>query len=198
MKHILLITFTLAVQFGLSQNTLSPESSITDVSVFTSGAEITRAASISLKLGENIIILKGLAQDIKSNSLNVTGNPNYLIKSVKYERNFLEDTSNSSELLSLENELKDTEFKLATRSSLERVYIEEKNLLMANKSIKGANQSLLAEDLKEMAAFFREHLEELEYKLLEINQEKQELQLKKQKLQQQLNKSKSMMNSYSS
>lgn len=198
MKYILLITFTLALQFGFSQNTLTPESSITDVSVFTSGAEITRAASISLKLGENIITLKGLAQDINSNSLNVTGNPNYLIKSVKYERNFLEDTSNSSELLSLENELKDTEFKLATRSSLERVYIEEKNLLMANKSIKGASQSLLAEDLKEMAAFYREHLEELEYKLLEINQEKQELQLKKQKLQQQLNKSKSMMNSYSS
>ena len=198
MKYILVITFTLALQFGFSQNMLIPESSITDVSVFSSGAQITRTASISLKLGENIIILKGLAQDINSNSLNVTGNPTYLIKSVKHQMNFLEDASENSELLSIESELKDTDFKLGTRSSLERVYKEEKNLLMANKSIKGESQSLLAEDLKEMAAFYREHLEELEYKLLEINQEKQKLQLKKQKLQQQLNKSRSMMNGYSS
>tara|TARA_B100000768_G_scaffold81582_1_gene77340 strand:- start:9019 stop:10638 length:1620 start_codon:yes stop_codon:yes gene_type:complete len=198
MKYILLITCTLALQFGFSQHTLTPESSITDVSVFSSGAQIKRAASISLKLGENIVILKGLAQDINSNSLNVTGNPNYLIKSVKHQMNFLEDASKNSELLSIESELKDTDFKLGTRFSLERVYKEEKNLLMANKSIKGESQSLLAEDLKEMAAFYREHLEELEYKLLEINQEKQELQLKKQKLQQQLNKSRSMMNGYSS
>lgn len=198
MKYTLLITCTLALQFAFSQHTLTPESSITDVSVFSSGAQIKRAASISLKLGENIVILKGLAQDINSNSLNVTGNANYLIKSVKHQMNFLEDASKNSELLSIESELKDTDFKLGTRSSLERVYKEEKNLLMANKSIKGESQSLLAEDLKEMAAFYREHLEELEYKLLEINQEKQELQLKKQKLQQQLNKSRSMMNGYSS
>lgn len=198
MKNILLITFSLALQFGFSQNEITPESAITKVSVFTNGAQITRTTDISLMNGENVIILKGLAQDIISNSLNVTGNPNYLIKSVKYERNFLKDSTNSPEIIDLENELKDTEFKLATRSSLERVYLEEKNLLMANKSIKGESQILLAEDLKEMASFYREHLEELEYKLLEIGQEKRELQLKRQKLRQELNQSRGRMTNYSS
>lgn len=198
MKNILLITFSLALQFGFSQNEITPESAITKVSVFTNGAQITRTTDISLMNGENVIILKGLAQDINSNSLNVTGNPNYLIKSVKYERNFLKDATNSPEIIDLENELKDTEFKLATRSSLESVYLEEKNLLMANKSIKGASQILLAEDLKEMASFYREHLEELEYKVLEIGQEKRELQLKRQKLRQELNQSRSRRTNCSS
>ncbi len=199
MKRVLLSLLTVvSIQFCNAQNAITAESEITDVSVYTNGAQITRKASVSLKNGENIIKIKGLAQDVNPNSLNVEGNSNYLIKSVKHERNFQEDATDNAEILKIQDEILDVDFKISTRTSLERVYVEEKNLLLANKSIKGDSQILLAEDLREMAAFYREHLEELEYKLLELAQEKRELHVKKNELNLELNQSRGRSNLYSS
>ena len=183
------LTLLLLISIGLSaQNEINPSSSITDVTVYLNGAQITRTTNVSLKAGENIITLSGLAQGINAQSVNVTGNGNYLIKSVRHAQDFIGEGAQTAQVKALEEEIKDLDFSLSTRTSLEQVYKEEKALLLANKSIKGANQSLLAEDLKEMATFFREHLEELEYKLLELSIEKQELQKLKYEIQMELNK----------
>ncbi|MFK7756422.1 MAG: DUF4139 domain-containing protein [Flavobacteriales bacterium] len=198
MKTRLLFILTILALGLNAQNEINPESSISDVTVYLNGAQVTRTANVSLKSGDNIITLSGLAQGVNPKSVNVAGNGNYMIKSVNHTQDYLGEGAKSAQVVVLEEELKDLDFSLSTRTSLEQVYREEKGLLLANKSMKGANQSLLAEDLKEMAAFFREHLEELEYKLLELKEEKQELQQQKYEIQLELNKVRAKFNRYSS
>ncbi len=198
MKNLLFFLFSLFTLSITAQNESTPSSKITEVTVFMNGAQITRTSNVSLKSGQNKVTISGLTQHVNSQSINVKGNSNYLIKSVNHQSDFLSDTEKNGEIASLEKELEDIKFRIETRSSLERVYQEEKNLLLANKSIKGANESLLAEDLKEMAVFFRAHMEELEYKLLEIREEKKDLEKKRKELRLELNKSRGSLNNYSS
>ncbi len=198
MKQLFLFVFSIAMLNLTAQNKINEDSEINSVTVFLNGAEINRSASVNLKAGENLVVFSGLAQSVNSKSVNVKGNTNYLIKSVKHEADFEKSNGQNAELEALESELDEIEFSIKTRQSLQRVYKEEKSLLIANKSIKGSSEILLAEDLKEMAAFYRSHLEELEYKLLEIQLEIENLNETRYKLENQILASRKGTNKYSS
>ncbi len=49
------------------------ESSITDVTVFTDRAQISRRGSVSLDRGENVICFENLPESIERNSIRVSG-----------------------------------------------------------------------------------------------------------------------------
>ena len=198
MKNILLVLSCIAMLTTHSQNEINGTSNITDVTVFLRGAQVSRQARVSLKAGENILTFSNLAHSINPKSVNVKGNENFLIKSVNYEFIYENNEGTNAELEALENELDEVDFSIKTRQSLQRVYVAEKDLLIANKSIKGESEILLAEDLREMASFYREHLEELEYKLLEIQIELNDLNETKNRLQSKIYNSRGGLNNYSS
>ena len=52
-------------------------SKVTDVVVFTAGAQITHLANTSLKSGENVIRVMGLPAGLDASSIQVAGNSHY-------------------------------------------------------------------------------------------------------------------------
>jgi len=194
MKFLISIIFCVATVSSFTQNQVSANSNITDVTVFIEGAQVTRTGNISLKAGENLITFSNLAGDINPTSINIEGNENYLIKSVNHSRETSETGSGSFRIEEIKSQIDELDFTISTRKSLERVYMEEKSLLLSNKVIKGENETLLAEDLKEMSTFFRSHLEELEYKLLELKLDIKKLSAEKEELQQELYRSVNNLN----
>ncbi|MEY3398410.1 MAG: hypothetical protein RL220_1004 [Bacteroidota bacterium] len=185
-----LIPLTLALVFslaGLAQNQKPVDSRITDVTLFLQGAQVFHEADISLKSGENVILLTDLTQHLDASSIQVEGNKDYTIINVKHSINYLSDKTTSPEIKAVIDSLDDLQFKLLERQSMKSVYIQERDMLYANKSIKGDNVVLVSEDLAEMADFFRSRLKEIEYKLLELNQAEKQLNKDIQRLQNQLN-----------
>lgn len=175
-KSIFFLAFILGFSlqnFGQSLDETS--SKISEVTVFLNGAQVTRTANINLKKGENIFRLTGLTQSLIQGSVQVMGNPDYIILSVKNQYNYSKSGQSNPMIKLKTDSLTDMQFTLGMRNSLERVYLEEKQLLYANKGIKGNDAVLLVDDLEEMADFFRTRLLEIEYKLLEINDEKQKI-----------------------
>ncbi|MFZ6052432.1 DUF4139 domain-containing protein [Halocola ammonii] len=161
-------------------------STIEDVTVFLNSAQVHRQAGTSLKPGENEIVFKGLPAQLMDQSVQVKGNSDFTILSVKTKVNYLSEQEFPTHIKNKQDSLKDLQFKLSMRQSLEQVYRSEREMIMANKNVKG-DQSLLVEDLEEAADYFRERLTEIEYKLLELNEDQKEINKEVQNLQRELN-----------
>ena len=184
MKRRLTLFFALCafVSFSQSKSVSAP---ITDVTLFLSGAQVTHKGDINLKKGENTLVLSGLTAGMDVNSIQILGNKDYTILSVKHQMNYTSKVSNVR-VRSIQDSIKLLGFQTSERASLRAVYQEEKAFLQANRSIKGENTLLIREDLAEMADFYRSRMKEIEYKILDLNQTDRDNNEKLQHLQTQL------------
>ncbi len=175
----LIITALTLISFGaFAQGEKEIDSDIKEVTVYLNGAEINRTFSTSVQSGTNDLKLTNLSPFIDPNSIQVTANnKNITIVSVNHEINYLDRNklNKSPRVKEINDSIKDLEFKLSIRQSYERVYNEEKSLLLANKNIGGANTGVDIEDLMDAADFYRERLSNIETKLLDIKRNKQEI-----------------------
>ena len=184
MKRRLTLFFALCafVSFSQSKSVTAP---ITDVTLFLSGAQVTHKGDVNLKKGENTLVLSGLTAGMDVNSIQILGNKEYTILSVKHQMNYTSKVSNTR-VRAIQDSIKLLGFQTSERASLRAVYQEEKAFLQANRSIKGDNNLLIREDLAEMADFYRARMKEIEYKILDLNQTDRESNEKLQRLQTQL------------
>lgn len=165
---LLLMVTTLTFQ---AQKTI--ETRISDVTVFLAGAQVTHNGEITLKAGENIFRIDDLTAYLDPNSVQVEGNTDYTILSVRHQVNYETNNTSNPKIKSILDSLEDFRFKQSEIQSMKNVYAQERALLEANRNIKGADAVLLREDLEEMANFYRERFKGIEYKLLELgDQEK--------------------------
>lgn len=169
MKQFILLITALALQVAsYAQNAKAATLPVTDVTVFMSGAQVTHSDIVSLKAGENQIRITDLTANLDPNSIQVEGNSNYLIISVRHQLDYtLQPTSNPKAKQILDS-LDDLRFKQKELSGLKGVYERERALLNENMNIKGQNAALLVDDLEEMANFYRERFKVIQYKMLEL------------------------------
>ena len=160
-----------------SQNKpVSAKTSINDVTVFLSGAEVHRNGKLTILPGVNQLKLTGLSSCIKPSSVQASlSNNNLTILSVDHKNNFLTENTSAPRIAIIKDSLENMALKYKIRESLERVYIEEKNMLLTNKAIGGSDTGVDIENLMEMADFYRKRLTEVETKLLDIEQEKADI-----------------------
>lgn len=147
------------------------ETKITDVTVFQSGAQVTHSANIQLKEGENIVRIPDLTLNMDPNSIQVEGNSNYTILSVRHQVNYLIDKNSNPKIKAIQDSLDDAIFKQKEINGLKDALGQEKTMLEHNRSIKGDNGTLIADDLKEMADFYRSRFTEISYKWIELGEQ---------------------------
>ena len=131
--RISLLAFAVLLCTALSAQTPVGNSEITDITVFLSGAQVTRQVRLALNAGENKLRITGLTRHVRSNSVQVTGNPNYVIQSVKHELNYLDNIETNERVLMLEQEREELMWKRSLRQSLRQVYEQEKDLIAKQK-----------------------------------------------------------------
>jgi uncharacterized protein (TIGR02231 family) len=162
------------------------ETKITDVTVFLAGAQITHHSDVNIKAGENTFRVINLPLYMDPNSIQVEGNSNYTILSVRHQVNYLNDQTSNPRVKAIEDSLEEAQFKLQEIAGLRNVAEQERMMLEANRSIKGANAVLLTEDLEEMANFYKNRFKELSYRNLELTQQERRTNEEIQRLQNQL------------
>ncbi|MEN9348234.1 MAG: hypothetical protein RLZZ77_1745 [Bacteroidota bacterium] len=172
MNKTIALVFMLAASLVFqAQKTI--ETRISDVTVFLAGAQVTHNGEVTLKAGENIFRIDDLTAYLDPNSVQVEGNSDYTILSVRHQVNYETNNTSNPRIKAILDSLEDFRFKQSEIQSMKNVYAQERALLEANRNIKGADAVLVMEDLEEMANFFRERFKSIEYKLLELgDQEK--------------------------
>ena len=185
---LLLLLTTINYSFISQDNELEAKTKINDVTVFLAGAEIFRSGKITLNSGVTEIKLKNLSPSINGSSIQAKlENNDVTIISVHHKMNYLTEASYTPRIKEIKDSLEDMNFKLKIRESHDRVYREEKSMLIMNKSIKGEQNGVDIEDLMEMADFYRERLREIETKLLDIEGSKNDIRKTINNLNLQLN-----------
>lgn len=162
------------------------KSAIKEVTVFLSGAQVTRTSKVTLLPGTNMLKIENLSADVNPNSIQVKGNKKFTILSVNHQINYLKGAATTEEIEIVKDSLDDFKFQLDMERSMKNVYSEEKNMLLANRVIRGNEAGVIVEDLKEMANYYRERLREIQYKLLEIERKEKDLNKEIARLKQQL------------
>ncbi len=145
------------------------KSDIKEVTVFLSGAQVTRTGNISLGAGTTEIVFEDLSQSIVSSSIQASGKGDFTILSVVHQLNYLKNQVKSKEQILLEDSLDKCNQQLEFQKGLQTVYTQEVNMIIANQSLGGANTGVKVQDIKDAAEFFRARLSEIKMKQIEIS-----------------------------
>lgn len=186
MKHTFVLLFTLAYAMSFGQNAKSIDPKITDVTVFLNGAQVTHSGDVSMKAGENQLKIGYLPLQLDPNSIQVEGGNGYMIVSVRHQVNYLQNTGGNAEWKAIKDSLDFYTFQAQEIAGLKNVVLQEKQLLEANREMKGSNAVLVADDLMEMANFFKERFKQIEYRWLELMEQSRVNQENIQRMQNQM------------
>jgi len=169
------IALTLMLVLGMNMVTKADDdkipvkSEITKVTVFLSGAQVTRTASATIPAGQSYFVFGGLSQYVNASSIQVKGTGDFTILSVSEQLDYLSSQTKTKEVQVMEDSLESYNTQLLFQQSMLNVYTEEKTMIIANQAIGGANTGVKVEDVKTLADYFRTHLADISSKLLITN-----------------------------
>jgi hypothetical protein len=154
------------------------ETSIQNVTIFSSGARVERSASVSILQGRSEISFTGLSNQLDQQSVQLKADANITLLSVQTTRDFLNDRKIDQEeknFIDRTNSLKD---KLDLDFKLLDVYKNEETMLIKNEAI-GGQAGVKTTELKDALDLHRQRLTEIYQRQLEIQKritaQKQEL-----------------------
>jgi len=161
---------------AMAQTEKAVDSKIENVTVYQEGAEITRQAKIDLQKGKTVLIFNGLSSKLDSKSIQAKGDNNLMIVSISQSIDYLNKVKVTSEIETLEQQKLSIKDSLSLLDGLLIVYQQEKEMILANKTIGGDNGVNITE-LKNAASFFRSRLMEIENKTKELEKRKFNLKI---------------------
>ena len=188
MKQLLTLFALSVFCLGHAHGSPTPVTSrVESVTVFLSGAQVTRAARIALPAGETQYRLEKLSPYVDAQSIRVRALGELMIKSVFYQRNYLDSTQQSAENQALTTRLEELRRQIAQQEARLAVLEEEEALLIANRTLGGRNESVTTAQLEAVANFFRERFTELKQQQTSLRFAIEDLKSEQQRLQQQRN-----------
>ncbi|HEY6162662.1 MAG TPA: DUF4139 domain-containing protein [Bacteroidia bacterium] len=160
---------------------------IKEVTVFLSGAQITSTANVSLSPGTTNVVFEDLSQYINDNNIQARGEGDFTILSVVRKMNYLNPNDVPKEVKNLQDSLENLHDRIDIQTSMWKIYDQEEQMLMANKSIGGTNTGVNVAELEKAANLIRTRLTEIQFKKLETKQKQKKLQEQIDKITLQLN-----------
>ncbi|MBI4646670.1 MAG: DUF4140 domain-containing protein [Bacteroidia bacterium] len=144
---IILIFLCLTSQYNFaSEGEKIVKSAITEVTVFLSGAQITRSGNLSIPAGTTIMIFDGLPQNIDQQSIQATGKGNFTILSVLHQVNYLKTEEKSKEIIAMEDSVERMQNQLTSQYNMLEVYSSEEKMLLSNAEIGGQDAGVKIAD----------------------------------------------------
>ena len=153
------------------------ETPVKAVTLFLEGAEVHQQKQISLSEGVTQVVFTNLSSKLipKSIQLNVEGAVKIL--SITERLNFLSSSNESPKLKHLKDTLRVVQNAILQLNSDKGAYIEEKDMLIKNKSIGGTDKGVSISELKLAADFFRARVKEINGETLKLDIKVDDLQL---------------------
>jgi Domain of unknown function (DUF4139)/N-terminal domain of unknown function (DUF4140) len=154
-----------------AQETQPVVSKIEKVTVFLNGAQVTRTASVPIKIGRTELIFQNLSPFILKESIQVNANGRFTVLSVNHQQNYLQAQTQKETIIALQSQIDQLTAQLNAEKSALQIYKSEEKMLERNQvQLVGIpNNAMKASDLKEVMDFQRARLTEILSKSLEID-----------------------------
>jgi hypothetical protein len=162
MKPTILLAFAIMISsIVVGETQKNVESSIKHVTVYQVGAQITRKSEVKIEKGITELQFSGLPQAINPESIQAAADAGVTILSVTHAIDYLNKQKATDQVLKLEKRREVINDSINIHKNLQRIYAQEKDMVIANQAIGGDN-GISAADLEKMAVFFRNRLSEIE------------------------------------
>ena len=167
MKNLIVFLF-LVSNFGLA-NDKKVTSKIKEVTVYLSGAQITRTAQCQLSGGSNEVVFTGLSHKIDESSIQVSGLHGVSILSIAYDINYLEKSESNPQLKEWKEKLRGLDYEIALLKNTIFGLEEEEKVITTNRMVSTDNQALSLEKVKEISQYYRIRLTAIKNEIFENN-----------------------------
>lgn len=174
------MSMAVCLSMAMQAGAVDVSSKAKEVTVFTSGAQVTRTATAQVAAGQSEVRIMGLSPYIDSKSVQVKAKGSGLtIMSVSQQKNYVEKSQTDKEVEALKKQKDDISTKISIERTNNEVADAELSFIQANQTITGADQSLSIATLKQTNDYYRERIKTL--KLQKIDTDKKIAELEKQK-----------------
>lgn len=130
-------------------------SKIKEVTVYLSGAEITRNAMLLLKEGTTEMTFIGLSTKVDKSSIQISGLQAASILSMSYDINYLANPENKPEIELLLKQIETIERQIAGFNNTIRGLEEEEKVISSNRLISSETQAVDLENIKQISTYYR-------------------------------------------
>ncbi|KPM33368.1 Hypothetical protein I595_271 [Croceitalea dokdonensis DOKDO 023] len=161
-------------------------SNIQSVTVYLSGAQVTRTANCSLTKGSNEIIFTGLSHKIDESSIQVSGLNGVSILTMGYQINYLDKRESHPKVTAWENAIASAQQDITFLKNKIAGLSEEEKVITTNRMVGTDNQALDLEKVKEISTYYRERITAIKNQIFRTNLEINKHQTTIKDLQQQL------------
>ena len=186
-KTIMILLVLLSQKAFCGIDTLWVNSKITDVTVFFSGAQISRQVDLKCLKGKHFLVVDNLPGEINPVSIQVNKIPSSVILSVKHE-NIIPNLSRKDKVeVDIQTKIDEQEFIIKTIKNKMVVFGQEENLLLNNQYLKKGDAGSSISEIKEAADYYRLRLNDIKQGELNLSKDLETANKKIQELYMQMN-----------
>lgn len=181
--------------FCFGQNPIKIASTIEKVTIYFSGAQVSRTAKININQGKNEFVFTGISPQIDKESIQISSPYDLDFSLIKHQLNSQSESAIQTEISSLNQQKIDILDRIESEKQNLKVYQREEEMLLKNQSVGGSYSGLKPADLKEMVDYQRGRMQEILKKQLEIARTVRDIEKELQKINQKLTEITSKSNS---
>ena len=156
------------------------------VTVFSSGAQLSGDATVTLQPGTWEYVAGGLSPYIDPNSIQVRGEGDFMIMGVSHRNNYLENPSESDKISALRERIKALQIRIEDEETATEVLLEKERFLKANYDIVSQKSTITPEQFRAMMDTYGAGMESVKSAILKKTRILKEYREEKAKLDQQL------------
>lgn len=159
------------------------------VTVFTSGAQITRTSSVTVGQGTTQLIFESLESTIDPRSIQAGGTGNFIIMDVQHivkypeQKKTAASPKNLKQVLLLEDSIVMLDFDMEELITKRDALNIEKNTLLNNRMIKGETKRDTLNLLKDAMVFLREKMANINSELMKLKKEEYRMNIKRARME---------------
>jgi TonB-dependent SusC/RagA subfamily outer membrane receptor len=162
-----LVIIMIAFQsFSIAQTEKEIRSKISNVTVYSSGAQVERTATFDIQQGKSMLAFKNLSPYINKESIRVDGDGNYTILNVQLQNDYLNQLEKTKEINDLNAGIQQYQDKIEDEETWIKILTEKLEFLKANKSITGKDQAVNPEVFKSLNLIYGENFEKYSLEVL--------------------------------
>ncbi len=187
MRTIWMLVLCALTSVGFSQEAQKITTTIQDVKVFMSGAELHHVANSRIKEGKQELVFINLSPDLDPNTVLVEIEPkDVTILSVSSRTNYVDSGLDNVKIAGIKDSIGIYWDRMTILESKLKVLETEKSLLFKNESIGGTSNNVPVAEIQRAADFYRNRMNQIDEEIFKMRKDRDKATEKYYKYNQQL------------
>lgn len=188
MKNLFLLSclFVLGSSISFAQKKTEVSSEIKNVTVYLSGAEVTRKATVNVPVGMSDIVFTNLTTDINANTIQVSSTGDFVIMGATFQLNYLASKEEVAGEKIISDSIEILRLAIGQINNAKEVNEGLVNILNKNESVGGNNIGVTLANLQAVYEYYALKMAQLKAEWTELDEKQKKLQSRSTKLTQQL------------